>query len=177
MNELSWNRSRGRLGHIVIAALALAGLAACKDSGPPKPRWTQKPSDFDREHWGDACAEPVRHTPGGTDIWSRMLPENTWASIGCSLGWAEDGSLLFITIYAAQGGPEPRLLVESTLARGLPLLYAALPADAQAVVRELVAARRNAVVRRGGFTISHEVHRSQPYEYQAVSVSWEPAGS
>ena len=48
MNELSWNGSRGRLGHIVIAALALAGLAACKDSGPPKPRWTQKPSDFDR---------------------------------------------------------------------------------------------------------------------------------
>ena len=157
MNELSWNRSRGRLGHIVlvlvIAALALAGLAACKDSGPPKPRWTQKPSDFDREHWGDACAEPVRHTPGGSDIWSRMLPENTWASIGCSLDWAADGSLMIITIYAA------------------------LPADAQTVVRELVAARRNAVVRRGGFTIRHEVHRSQSDEFQAVFVSWEPAGS
>ncbi len=164
-----------------LVACVVAVLAACKDEGPPKPRWVHKPTEIDRSTWGRDCGGgevPAVYKRGGSsDLWSVSGPEGSRLSVLCSLHWNEAGTAIeSMSVSAGQRSTLDPRLTEPAFRRALPVVMRELPEEVQAAVRRLVDNPEQGVLRTRvrGFTVRRGLLMNSTDAELQLDVLWDP---
>jgi len=166
-----------------LVACVVAVLAACKDDGPPKPRWVHKPTEIDRSTWGRDCGGgevPAVYKPssnGTSDLWQVSGPPDSSLAVLCTIEWSQDGSRIeLVGVTAWQRKTLDPRLAEPAFRRALPVVMRELPAEVQAAVRRLVDNPEQGVLRTRvrGFTIRRGLLMNSTDAELQLDVLWDP---